>query len=317
MSHTSSSSQEEQPDFADLLVRYSGLAAWLSYALQSQDEPEAEELLPSFLAECASQGVPDSAYPFTAADRGLADLQSYLQAAQAEIDAFATAPTPHEEALTNEQVDIADLPTQHVAALSPTPEDEDVADLPTQHVAASSPSLESVQEDTEQAIGARDAADEPALSESSAAEPVALEDGKSKSTEGKARQLVAPLGVFTSSWRRKRQGRRPLTRRQRILSWALLLLILAAVLVPGAFLVSFGVSAYTTYRSLSDEAHGAVNQLLDVKKIFSADKSHPNAIFDPVKLRQAPQDFLASGYQFQQPHNQLEQAATVNPITNY
>src|SRR5260370_37388114 len=230
MSHTSSSSQEEQPDFADLLVRYSGLAAWLSYALQSQDEPEAEELLPSFLAECASQGVPDSAYPFTAADRGLADLQSYLQAAQAEIDAFATVPTPHEEALRNEQVDIADLPTQHVAALSPTPEDEDVADLPTQHVAAllptsediadlptqhvaaSSPSLESVQEDTEQAIGARDAADEPALSESSAAEPVALEDGKSKSTEGKARQLVAPLGVFTSSWRRKRQGRRPLTR---------------------------------------------------------------------------------------------------------
>ena len=326
MSHTSSS-QEEQPDFADFLVRYPGLAAWLSHALQSQDEPKAEALLPSFLAECASQGVPDSAYPFTAADRGLADLQSYLQAAQSELNAFATAPTPHEEVLTNEQADIADLPTQHVASLVPTSEEEDVADLPTQHVAALSPSLESVPEDTEQAIVAqensrqaidvRDAAAEPVLSEDSAAEPVALEDGKSKSTEGEARQLVAPLGVLTSSWRRKRQGRRPRTRRQRILSWALLLLILAAVLVPGAFLVSFGVSAYTTYRSLSDEAHGAVNQLLDVKKIFSADKSHPNAIFDPVKLRQAQQDFVASGHDFQQLQNQLKQSGTINTITSY
>src|SRR5438132_12147107 len=88
MSITSSDNQKLHPDFADLLARYAGLAGWLSNALYSGKEWQAEDLLSRFLAECADQGIPETAYPFTASDQGLADLQVYLQSASKELDAF-------------------------------------------------------------------------------------------------------------------------------------------------------------------------------------------------------------------------------------
>src|SRR5258707_9480053 len=91
MSIALSNNQERNSAFADLLAHYAGLAGWLSNALDSAEEVQAGALLPRFLAECAEQGVPESAYPFTAGDHGLEDLQTYLQRARAEIEAFSLA----------------------------------------------------------------------------------------------------------------------------------------------------------------------------------------------------------------------------------
>ena len=83
-----------RPDFTDLLTNHASLAGWLSNALYAGKGVRAEKLLPGFLAECASLGISENAYPFTAEDRGLADIQAYLQNAWREIEAFALYPTP-------------------------------------------------------------------------------------------------------------------------------------------------------------------------------------------------------------------------------
>jgi hypothetical protein len=133
---------------------------------------------------------------------------------------------------------------------------------------------------------------------------------------------VAPQGQHAPSAPRRR-GRRPRrhrTRRQRILAWVLLVAVLASVLVPAALLVNFGISAYTTYRQVSDQAHSAVNHLLAVKNDFggsSSGSSRLSGLLDATHLQQAEQDFMASGRDFQQLQKQLTQSSTLQTVTTY
>jgi hypothetical protein len=134
-----------------------------------------------------------------------------------------------------------------------------------------------------------------------------------------AQTTSAPPSLDPSSPRRK-HARRLRTRRQRILYRTLLLLILATILIPAALLVNFGVSAYTTYHQLSDQAHNAVNQLLDVKTTFSSSgsgASHLNSILDSAKLQRAQKDFIAAEHDFQQLQNQLRQSDTLKTVATY
>ncbi|MGH2507354.1 MAG: DUF4012 domain-containing protein, partial [Ktedonobacteraceae bacterium] len=111
--------------------------------------------------------------------------------------------------------------------------------------------------------------------------------------------------------------RRPRTRRQRLISLALLTLILGAILVPAGFLVSFGMSAYTTYHDLNNQAHSAVNHLLAVKTIFHGDTSHLTSFLDVAKLQQAEHEFIASDQDFQQLQNQLQHSSTLHTVVTY
>jgi uncharacterized protein DUF4012 len=122
----------------------------------------------------------------------------------------------------------------------------------------------------------------------------------------------APLASQPAPKRKKTR-----TRKQRVLSWVLLLVTLGAILVPAGFLVNFGINAYATYHQVSDQAHSAVNYLLDVKKVFGGSKSHYSGFFDTAKLQQAKKDFVSSGQEFQQLQNQLKQSSTINTITTY
>ncbi len=55
-----------------------------------------------------------------------------------------------------------------------------------------------------------------------------------------------------------------------------------------------------------------------MKNIFySGGKAHLSEIVDPAKLQQARKDFAASGQDFQQLKNQLQQSSTLNTLTNY
>lgn len=141
-------------------------------------------------------------------------------------------------------------------------------------------------------------------------------EGGEESDEKEAQEL-APPGDHKASRHKRKRARRPRTRRQRILTWTLLLIILAAILVPAGFLVNFGINAYNTYHDLSNQAHTAVNQLLAVKTVFSGGKSHYSNLLDPNKLRQAQKDFAASGHDFQQLQNQLEHSDTLKTVTTY
>ncbi len=123
-----------------------------------------------------------------------------------------------------------------------------------------------------------------------------------------------PQPSTRSKWARMR---RPHTRRERFISWALLILVLGAILVPAVFLISFGISAYTTYRNVNDRAHSAVNHLLAVKTIFSGGQSHLTGIFDVAKLQQAEREFVASEQDFQQLQNQLQHSSTLDTVVTY
>ena len=246
--------------------------------------------MPRFLAECAELGIPESAYPFAVQDRGLSALASYLQAARAELEAFMNAPTPRRAALAGAQdTEISEMETAVVPAVDPQAASVEITEQET----ASMPAL----------VPQGTLASEPATDE----------------TKKQAGVVAAP-GKREPSRRQRKHTRRPRTRRQRILYRILLLLILATILVPAAFLVNFGVSAYTTYRTLSDQAHNAVNQLLDVKTVFSSGgsgKSHLNSIFDPARLQRAQKDFIAAGNDFQQLQNQLKQSDTLKTVSTY
>ncbi|HEY0752402.1 MAG TPA: DUF4012 domain-containing protein [Ktedonobacteraceae bacterium] len=138
------------------------------------------------------------------------------------------------------------------------------------------------------------------------------------STGQRARiSLLAP-----KSWRRhKKRPRRRYTRRQRILSLAVLAAILLIILVPALALLNFGLSAYSTYHDLNNQAHSAVNHLLDIKTIFSnsssSSKSHLDGLLDLNRLQRAEQDFIASGRDFQQLQNKLKQSSTLQTVTTY
>ena len=374
MSITPSQHQEIYADFADLLARHPSLATWLSDQLQSGREPQAEELLPRFLAECAELGVPDNAYPFVGKDQGLEALRSYVQAARAELEAFMNAPTPRRADLAREQgeptgtanKDISHLPTQEVEAVTPSAPaiDSSADEAPTEKIpviklnataqsqagedttgqagdeASFSPGDEAAETPTTRGQGSPISELETAVvpivapqaaraeiteQETASMAALALEEAPAQARASETNKpkeqttMIAPPDAGNSS-RRRKHARRPRTRRQRILYRTLLLLILATILVPAAFLVNFGVSAYTTYHQLSDQAHNAVNQLLDVKTAFSDGgngKSHLNGIFDATRLQRAQKDFIAAGRDFQQLQNQLKQSDTLKTVATY
>jgi hypothetical protein len=317
MSITSSHNHELSSDFAELLARHASLAGWLANALDGEKALQAADLLPRFLAECIEQGLPETAYPFTAEDQGLADLQVYLQSARQELAGFHS-PTPERE-----RAELADF-----RALN---QDSTPGETPTDKI----PVVKSTSSDEEETVNPQDVEDAHSAEEEEdiaqlvtahipAAPLVAEIAGAGEEEELEHTPQVAPLGRRKAppSARRGKKARRPRSRRQRIVAWVLLVAILVTVLVPAAFLVNFGVSAYTTYHNLSDQAHSAVNHLLDVKTAFSSgggssSQSRLSGLLDTTKLRRAEKDFTDSNHEFQQLQKQLKQSSTLQTVTAY
>lgn len=391
MSITSSNQKQVYSHFFDLLTHYPRLAAWLADILQSRAELQAEAILPSFLLECASQGVPGNAYPFTAEDHGLADLRIFLRNAQAELKALvepsslSTSGVPAAPQLAFDDVDATpvarrrderpgagDAPSTDGEA--PGEPDNGVTSL-IERETASSPGVETdlhaqdadldggitekipvirvssrdvvAEANREGADGADkaeiDVAEKatesmplvaaPALEGSGqatepispAAERVLAEPDAVAGDAGVEEAATQPISAVVrapdtsrpAGQRRRVQLRRPRTRRERLVSLALLALILGAILVPVGFFVGFGVSVYTTYHALSDQAHSAVNHLLNVKNIFGGNTSHLNGIFDVAKLQRAEREFTASGRDFQQLQDQLQNSSTLSTVVAY
>ncbi len=102
-----------------------------------------------------------------------------------------------------------------------------------------------------------------------------------------------------------------------VLSVALLLLLMAAILTPLIMVVSYGVNAYATYNLLRAHAYGGVQHLLTVKTIFTGASSNPAGIFNPSKLTRARQEIVAAHDDFVQVQILLNTTPLIHTVTQY
>jgi len=102
-----------------------------------------------------------------------------------------------------------------------------------------------------------------------------------------------------------------------ILSVALLLLLLAAILTPLIVVVSYGVNAYATYNLLRAHAYGGVQHLLTVKTIFTGASSHPTSVLEQSKLTHARQEIVAAHDDFVQVRLLLDNTPLIHTVTQY
>lgn len=325
--------QERYPEFADLLARYPKLAAWLADFLESQQDAFAEDLLPRFLAECIDLRISGDTFPFTAQDHGQAALQAYLQSARADIEAFVAKDTLLELSTPSREpvgsAETGDEQTQLASASDAASSRAEAGPATSETAEFASPGetseekndateLESHEEVSEEKDDTVESTPHEETFEKKDEATEANADGTKDTSDQHAPKQRRMLFWRKTPGRRKgKHARRQRTRKQKIISWALLVLILAAILVPAGFLVNFGMNAYTTYHTLSDEAHRAVNQLLDLKKVFNGSSSHPDELFDSARLQRAQADFVASERDFQQLHDQLAHSPTLDTVTSY
>lgn len=115
----------------------------------------------------------------------------------------------------------------------------------------------------------------------------------------------------------KKRKRRPYSKRRRVITLAVLAVLLAGVLVPAGFLIAYGVSGYQTYVALKDQAHDGVDHLLNVKTIFTGVKTHPSGFLDTGKLLRARQQLDAAQTDFEQLQYKIDHTPIIATATSY
>lgn len=111
--------------------------------------------------------------------------------------------------------------------------------------------------------------------------------------------------------------RRPRTKRQRIIIWSMVVVLLISVIIPATYVVSYGLNAYTTYNALRNQAYSGMQHLLNVKTIFTGLKSHPTGYLDTTKLHSAQKEFTAAQQDFSQLQYTLDHAGVIQNVTQY
>ena len=115
----------------------------------------------------------------------------------------------------------------------------------------------------------------------------------------------------------KKRQRRPYSKRRRIITLAVLAVVLAGVLVPAGFLIAYGVTGYQTYVALKDQARDGVDHLLNVKTIFTGVKTHPSGFLDTTKLLRARQQLDAAQSDFEQLSYKIDHTPIIQTLTSY
>jgi hypothetical protein len=110
---------------------------------------------------------------------------------------------------------------------------------------------------------------------------------------------------------------RPRTKRQRIIIWSMLAILLVSIIIPATYAVNYGFNAYTTYNALRNSAYSGMQHLLNVKTIFTGLKSHPTGYLDPTKLHHAQKEFTAAQQDFSQLQYTLDHADVIQTVTQF
>ncbi|HXZ06414.1 MAG TPA: DUF4012 domain-containing protein [Ktedonobacteraceae bacterium] len=111
--------------------------------------------------------------------------------------------------------------------------------------------------------------------------------------------------------------RSPRSTRYRVISRVLLAILLLGILVPIIIAISYGMSGYTTYNDIRNQAQSGVQHLLNVKTIFTGVKAHPSGFLDNSKLSRSRQEFGAAYTDFQQVEYKLDHSSLIHSITTY
>ncbi|HVB23482.1 MAG TPA: DUF4012 domain-containing protein [Ktedonobacteraceae bacterium] len=111
--------------------------------------------------------------------------------------------------------------------------------------------------------------------------------------------------------------RRPRTKRQRIIIWSMLAILLVSIIIPATYTVNYGLNAYTTYNALRNQAYSGMQHLLNVKTIFTGLKSHPTGYLDTTKLHSAQKEFTSAQQDFSQLQYTLDHAGVIQNVTQY
>lgn len=111
--------------------------------------------------------------------------------------------------------------------------------------------------------------------------------------------------------------RRPRTKRQRIIIWSMLAILLVSIIIPATYAVNYGLNAYTTYNTLRNSAYSGMQHLLNVKTIFTGLKSHPTGYLDTTKLQNAQKEFTAAHQDFSQLQYTIDHASVIQTVTQY
>jgi len=110
---------------------------------------------------------------------------------------------------------------------------------------------------------------------------------------------------------------RPQSKKALIITLLLFSLLLAGTFIPAIEAFQYGMNAYTTYKTLHDDAYDGVQHLLNVKTIFTGLSAHPTGFLDMSKLRRAQKEFVAARKDFQQVQYTLDHAAIVSTVAEY
>ncbi|GAC1568092.1 MAG: hypothetical protein NVS3B14_16170 [Ktedonobacteraceae bacterium] len=115
----------------------------------------------------------------------------------------------------------------------------------------------------------------------------------------------------------KRRRFSSLSKRRRIVTLVVLAVVLAGVLVPAGFLISYGFNGYQTYVALKNEARDGVDHLLNVKTIFTGVKTHPSGFLDVTKLNRSRQEFNAAQTDFLQLQYKIDHSPIIQTVTTH
>ena len=111
--------------------------------------------------------------------------------------------------------------------------------------------------------------------------------------------------------------RRTRTKRQRIIIWSMLAVLLVSIIIPATYAVNYGLNAYNTYNALRNQAYSGMQHLLNVKTIFTGLKSHPTGYLDESKLHNAQKEFAAAHQDFSQLQYTIDHAGVIQNVTQY
>lgn len=246
----------------------------------------------------------------------------------AQIEAIATEKMPvsiageadallADATITGSPEEVDEIPTAKMPLSSPAHIDE----LPTAAMPVHTPDMVDELPTAEMPVSSPDTIDElptaamPA-SAADAVDEIPIETSQANGAGEIDQAPTAAMPGIQPFWRKKRQ-RRPYSKRRRIITLAVLAVVLAGVLVPAGFLIAYGVSGYQTYVALKDQAHDGVNHLLNVKTIFTGVKTHPGGFLDTGKLLSARQQLDAAQSDFEQLSYKIDHTPIIQTVTSY
>ncbi|HEY6542131.1 MAG TPA: DUF4012 domain-containing protein, partial [Ktedonobacteraceae bacterium] len=246
----------------------------------------------------------------------------------AQIEAIPTAKMPVSPA-----GEVEELPADEIAPGSPEKVDEiptaemptspagEVEELPTVEMPASPPDTLDEISTAEIPASAPDNVDELPTIETPASTSVAVDEVPTETSPAVVPEEIDKAPTAAMPEIQPAQGKkrrwRSYSKRRRIITLAVLAVVLAGVLVPAGFLIAYGVSGYQTYGALKDQARDGVDHLLNVKTIFTGVKAHPSGFLDTGKLLRARQQLDAAQTDFEQLSYKIDHTPIIQTVTSY